>query len=131
MVLHKGQYIITAEHRKHLSKALKKWWSIPESRELMSKAHMGISTKGKWHQTEEAKEKIRQARLGKPHPYKRNPERGWKINEQGIKNMSEGHKCYWSTLKKKNPDRYDEIRKHMSEGQIRRHSNKKTGEKSE
>ena len=85
MVLRKGQYITTAEHRKHLSKALKKWWSKPENRELMSIAHNGPGHSGGrgWHQTESAKEMIRQARLGKPHPYKRSIERGWKISEQG------------------------------------------------
>jgi hypothetical protein len=47
----------------------------------MSIAHDGPGHPGGWHYTKEAKEKIRRARLSKPHPYKRNPERGWKINQ--------------------------------------------------
>jgi hypothetical protein len=42
MVLPKGVYKPTAEHRKHVSEAIKKWWSVIENKERMRARQTGI-----------------------------------------------------------------------------------------
>jgi hypothetical protein len=89
-------YKPTAKHRRSLSIAIKKWWSVPENRERMIIAHGGHSST--WHHTAEAKCKISLARTSRPHPHKQ--KNGWKISSQGRKHMSQAKKQYWSNNNK-------------------------------
>jgi hypothetical protein len=62
---------ITKEHRKHLSKAVKEWWAIPENKERMRSIQTGIHRRG-W--SEESKKKISESMKR----YYRNKNRGEK-----------------------------------------------------
>lgn len=75
-----------------LSESAKRYWdSLTEEQR---KARCGISGRKGWHHTEEAKQKIREARAKQKQVF----------DEKARKNMSEAQKKYWKSLSKEERD---------------------------
>ena len=83
------------EHRrKHLSKALKKWWSVPENRERMIAARRRAGKVGLYERTDEIRLKmsISHMKYNRTHT---SPNKGRTCSEATKRRMSRAKKKYW------------------------------------